>query len=136
MKYNEGVKCSNRINSLSDRVAIKRKVSLRDVFLTAIAMALLMLQMLAVPTKMHAAVVTGGYMEHQNSIEGMDALNNSNIWAVGTCGQIQYYNGVTWTQQTTPTSRTLMDVAVLDANNVWAVGKGGTILFFNGTTWS
>jgi photosystem II stability/assembly factor-like uncharacterized protein len=73
---------------------------------------------------------------------GVYALDASHVWAVGmrpTGGQgtIVFYNGTSWTQQTSGVNRHLYDVAAVDASTVWAVGAGGTIrkTTNGGTNW-
>ncbi|MGD6935126.1 MAG: hypothetical protein ACQCN5_13070 [Candidatus Bathyarchaeia archaeon] len=62
--------------------------------------------------------------------------NGSPAWAVGANGLILNWNGAQWTQQTSPTTKTLRSVAMVhDSNNVWAVGDNGTIIQYNGSNW-
>ncbi len=72
-----------------------------------------------------------------SDLYGVDALDPTHVWAVGTGGAIYFYDGASWTQQGAgATLETLYEVSALDASHVWAVGGHGTVLFFNGSTWS
>jgi photosystem II stability/assembly factor-like uncharacterized protein len=66
---------------------------------------------------------------------GVSAADAANVWAVGENGAILYYDGSTWTDQLSGTTKHLRGVSAFDASHVWAVGDGGTILFYNGTDW-
>ena len=63
-------------------------------------------------------------------------FNANNVWVVGNNGTIVYYNGSTWTTQTSGTTQQLNAVWGTAANSVWVVGNGGVILFWNGSTWT
>lgn len=60
----------------------------------------------------------------------------NSIWAVGTGGEIRFWNGTTWTSQPSGTAANLFGVHGAAANQVWAVGAGGDLVFFNGTSWA
>ena len=62
-------------------------------------------------------------------------FNANNVWVVGNNGTIVYYNGSTWTTQTSGTTQQLNAVWGTAANSVWVVGSGGVILFWDGSTW-
>jgi len=95
----------------------------------------------------------------QNLFIGVDALNTSNVWAVGRADHSPQqpfvrplaarWNGSTWTVVSTPTlAGQFSGVDGSATNNVWAVGArevdlgGGTFTFgplterYNGTSWS
>lgn len=77
--------------------------------------------------------------QNLNAIHVIDTAGNGlgNIgFAVGNNGQILRYNGTSWTQATSPTTRNLLGVSVVSSSEAWAVGTNGTILQWNGTTWS
>ena len=69
-------------------------------------------------------------------LRGIYVADANNVWVVGDSGTILYYNGSTWTAQTSGTSSNLNAVWGSSANSVWAVGASGTILFWDGTTWA
>ncbi|MGD6850533.1 MAG: hypothetical protein ACQCN6_00560 [Candidatus Bathyarchaeia archaeon] len=69
---------------------------------------------------------------------GSNDLTQLNAWAVGDGGTIVFWDGMSWTTVTSPTSANLYSVAFSDVNNGWAVGGSGdtgVILYYNGT-WS
>ena len=73
---------------------------------------------------------------HHQYLYGVSALDATHVWAVGEYGTILFFNGTSWSPQTSGTTANLVSVSALDATHVWAVGASGTILFFNGTFWS
>jgi len=75
---------------------------------------------------------TPGLIEYKK----MDFLDNAHGWAAGQGQFVGYWNGSTWTNQTTPGSGyTLYDVDAVDSNHVWVVGHT-IILFWDGLNWS
>lgn len=71
-----------------------------------------------------------------NQLNGVDALDASHVWAVGSPGTIRFFNGSSWTGQDSGTSQPLYDVSAAATNRVWAVGYQGTIRYYNGSSWS
>ncbi len=68
------------------------------------------------------------------SLKGVHFVNATNGWAVGrvvngaTTRQVYYYNGTSWSGQSTPclpTTATMNSVYFLDASNGWIVGTSG-----------
>jgi photosystem II stability/assembly factor-like uncharacterized protein len=62
----------------------------------------------------------------------------SHGWAVGQYGTILYWNGKSWSPQTSGTSRELRCVSGTDPSHVWAAGGDGAfgvVLRFNGSAW-
>ncbi len=76
-----------------------------------------------------------------NNATGSDGTNDLtllNAWAVGDGGTIVFWDGMSWTTVTSPTSANLYSVAFTNPTNGWAVGGSGNtgvILHYNGT-WS
>jgi hypothetical protein len=69
---------------------------------------------------------------------GTNDITLLNAWAVGDGGTIVFWDGMSWTTVTSPTSANLYSVAFTNATNGWAVGGSGNtgvILHYNGT-WS
>ena len=60
------------------------------------------------------------------------------ISVVGASGTILKTTdgGITWSTETSNTTKNLNYQHVLDSTHMWAVGATGTIDFFNGTTWA
>jgi hypothetical protein len=58
----------------------------------------------------------------------------NNIFAVGQRGKILRFNGTTWSEMTSPTTRYLARVHGSSADNVWALGDT-VMLRFNGLEW-
>lgn len=77
-----------------------------------------------------AARVASG--QNLNDIWGIAA---NDIFAVGTFGAIQRWNGATWAPMTSGTSETLHGVWGTSGSNMYAVGANGTILRWNGSNW-
>ncbi|MFQ5659809.1 MAG: DUF6701 domain-containing protein [Gammaproteobacteria bacterium] len=71
-----------------------------------------------------------------NEFKGISGSSDSNVIAVGKRGDIQQFNGTAWSAMTSPTTRNLEDVEVVDGTTAFAVGKRGTILQLNGSTWT
>jgi hypothetical protein len=46
------------------------------------------------------------------------------------------YNGTSWTDQESNTTKDLSKVFAYDATHVWAVGKAGLVVFYDGSSWS
>ncbi len=85
------------------------------------------------------------YEQEDISIKSIYALDENNVWAVGTSGVILFFDGSSWNKQREPlkdvsSSTTNIDnlqsVYAFDKTHVWAVGDNGTILFFNGSSWN
>ena len=77
------------------------------------------------------------------ALNGVFALDTTHVWAVGNAAtgnklSIWFWNGSSWTNQTSgiSSSSNLMGVWAADSTHAWAVGTNGTIYFFNGTTWA
>ncbi len=58
------------------------------------------------------------------SIDFVPGSNGSQAWAVGTFGDLRYWNGSTWTDVTSPVGADLLSVSMLSASEGWAVGGG------------
>ncbi len=67
---------------------------------------------------------------------GIAALDDQHIWAVGAGGKILFFDGTSWTNQVSGVTADLNDVYFIDASNGYAVGNSGTVLYFDGTSWS
>jgi hypothetical protein len=63
------------------------------------------------------------------------AADASNVFAVGTGGTIQRWNGASWTAHTPPTTADLIGVWGRAANDVYAWG-GTALLHYDGTSWT
>ncbi|MDZ7693272.1 MAG: hypothetical protein U5K69_19500 [Balneolaceae bacterium] len=59
--------------------------------------------------------------------ESVWGSSTNNVMAVGSKGGIMHFNGTSWTQMESTTSRTLKDVWGTSADNVYALGSGGTM---------
>ena len=57
------------------------------------------------------------------------------MWAVGEGGTILYYDGVTWTSQTSGTTEDLLGLWGTSASDIWAVGRRETVLRYDGSIW-
>ncbi len=52
----------------------------------------------------------------------------NDIWAVGTGGVIVHYDGTAWSQVTSPTTKTLRNIAGIPGGGIMAVGDSGVVL--------
>jgi MSHA biogenesis protein MshQ len=66
---------------------------------------------------------------------GISGSSDSNVIGVGDNGIIYRNNGSGWAAMTSPTSRDLNDVEVVNATTAFAVGDNGTILQLVGANW-
>tara|TARA_R110000868_G_scaffold290766_4_gene550930 strand:- start:1237 stop:2484 length:1248 start_codon:yes stop_codon:yes gene_type:complete len=77
-----------------------------------------------------------------DDLYSVSILSSTEAWAVGEGGRILRWNGSTWSTVSSPTSRQLNDVKMVDtngngsANYGWASGDNGTIIYYNGSSWS
>lgn len=62
-------------------------------------------------------------------------IDEGHAWIVGAGGKVVYFDGTTYTEQTSSTTKDLAGVFFLDASNGWAVGKTGAVIYYNGTEW-
>jgi len=67
---------------------------------------------------------------------GVDAVDDTHVWAVGDGGLIRFYNGSTWTTQTSGTTVQLRSISMINATNGFACGLNGTVLHWDGATWT
>ena len=82
----------------------------------------------------------GGRWQNQlpqsNNLGGVWGSSSSDVFAVGDYGTILHYNGSTWVNMSSGTSKLLYSVWGTSSSDVFAVGYDGTILHYNGSTWS
>jgi hypothetical protein len=69
-------------------------------------------------------------------LTSISGTSDTDIWAVGFDGTIVHYDGVAWTQITSPTTQHLSDVWAAAPNDAWAVGTNSTLLRWDGTQWT
>jgi len=67
---------------------------------------------------------------------GVYALDATHVWVVGINGEIWFYNGFSWTEQTSGISSYLLSVTAFNTTHQWAVSNYGNILFGDGSTWT
>jgi hypothetical protein len=60
-------------------------------------------------------------------ILGMFGASASDIWAVGSYGDAQHWDGSTWEEHSTPTDAMLVDVYVCPSGEAWTVGWDATL---------
>ncbi len=70
-------------------------------------------------------------------VAGAFYLDATHAWTTGT-GSISFFDGSTWSRQTTPVTTTLEQVAFTSTTRGWAVGQSGVILTTSngGTNWT
>lgn len=69
-------------------------------------------------------------------LRSVSALDPAHAWVVGAAGNIRFWDGSAWHDQSVGGTEDLNSVFALDAGHVWAAGQSGKVLFFNGTDWS
>lgn len=62
------------------------------------------------------------------------AVSPSDVWAVGTSGSANHYDGTKWTSVPTPVTDTFWGVGGSGGKDVWAVGMNGAIARWDGTS--
>lgn len=62
-------------------------------------------------------------------------LDDGHVWATGTDGGVEYYNGGEWVSQQS-SARFLNDITASDPDNVWATDYSGNIYRSNGSAWA
>jgi hypothetical protein len=71
---------------------------------------------------------------------GSFVLDATDAWVAGAStgppGSIEYWNGTTWSYQSTGTTNMSWAAWGCDASDVWAVGANGNIVKWNGSAWS
>ncbi|MBU1671097.1 MAG: hypothetical protein KKF41_04340 [Actinobacteria bacterium] len=73
--------------------------------------------------------------EHTYGLLDVFALDQENVWAVGTRGMILRWDGGRFVPQESGTAVDLHGVSAASPRDVWAVGDGGTVLHCDGTAW-
>lgn len=128
-------------------IEIQRSKTLVDRLLLA-GVALLMALALVLPmlsTKQaHAAVDTwtqhpGANKWGTNSVFGVAAIADNDVWTVGEAGNVWHYDGVSWTQHSGSGrwgTQTLIGISAVATNDVWLNGGGGHVWHYNGSTWT
>jgi photosystem II stability/assembly factor-like uncharacterized protein len=66
----------------------------------------------------------------------VDMVSSSDAWAVGDSGLIIRWDGTTWQNVTSPTTKHLFSVNMVNETDGWAVGSDGCILRWDGASWS
>ena len=73
------------------------------------------------------------------TLHSIAVIDSTHAWAVGSGGNILFYNGSSWSLQAT-LGGYLNKVYALDSSHVWAVGDNaadqGALFFFDGSAWS
>jgi hypothetical protein len=69
------------------------------------------------------------------SLESIDGLDESNMYAVGLKGEIWHFDGRTWTPVDSPTNVHLFEVHCVNAELVYACGKDGVVVRGSGSRW-
>jgi hypothetical protein len=60
------------------------------------------------------------------------------IYAIGACGEIISYNGVSWSEMVKgySSNKSLFDIYGFAWNNVLSVGMNGRVIHYDGSTWN
>ncbi len=113
---------------------MKRSVRMKTrAFVVACIACLVLLTMADVSGGADWAAMPSGTTQHLTAIWGSSA---SDVFAVGTQGTIQHFDGLTWSSMASGTTADLWAIWGSSANDVFAIGNGGTILHFDGSMWS
>jgi hypothetical protein len=73
---------------------------------------------------------------YHQSLTGLWGSASNNVFAVGTGGTILHYDGESWTNQPSGSTRHLTGVWGSSADNVFVVGGRDTVLQYDGSSWS
>ena len=68
--------------------------------------------------------------------EAASGVAKDALWVAGDSGTILFWDGKSWTPQTTNTSENLEAIWMADRKFGVAVGRSGTVLFWDGNAWS
>jgi hypothetical protein len=71
-----------------------------------------------------------------NTIWGMGATGDSDIWAVAVGGSIYHYDMHTWSKVPSPATDSLAAVWAHTPKDAWAVGSSSNILHWDGSAWT
>ena len=66
-----------------------------------------------------------------NLLLGVWGRSATDIWAVGEAGTIVHWDGTSWVEAQSPTTRRLNQIWGAGARDIWAVGDVGTVLWAN-----
>jgi hypothetical protein len=69
-------------------------------------------------------------------LNAIQMLSPMDGFAVGEMGTILRWNGHTWSNFTSPTTKDLYSLDFLSTTDGWAVGAQGTMLHWDGTSWN
>ena len=69
-------------------------------------------------------------------LDGIFAVADNNIWAVGSGSTLAHFDGSNWTLSTLSAASWLAGVWASSATDVWTVGNFGAIGHYDGTVWS
>jgi hypothetical protein len=67
--------------------------------------------------------------------QAIHGTGESNVFSVGTAGQLWHFDGKKWTQKELPTNRNLAAVKCADDGTVFIAGHGGILLRGSGDVW-
>lgn len=88
------------------------------------------------PTELAASATTVGLSVMLN---GVSAVSNGDVWAVGNSARVARWNGSSWSSQTV-SSANYNAIHCLASNSCWAVGSAisgrAGIIGYNGASWS
>lgn len=74
------------------------------------------------------------YATHQMGCRAISMASANDGWLLGRTGNLFHFDGIAWTEVSSPTTDTLRDIDMIDASNGWAVG-GSTALRYDGLAW-
>lgn len=69
-------------------------------------------------------------------LDGIFALADNNVWAVGSGSTLAHFDGSQWTLSLLPVGTWLASVWASSATDVWTVGNFGAIGRYDGTKWT
>src|SRR5262249_3179661 len=78
----------------------------------------------------------GNPMPHGNGVRARWGQPQAGLWVVGTLGIIAHWDGSSWRNTPSGTTKTLNHVWGTGPNDIWAVGDAGALLHWNGTSWT
>jgi hypothetical protein len=70
------------------------------------------------------------------SYEAVWGSSKNDVFAVGSSGRIQHFDGIRWSSMSSPTTQKLNGVWGAGPARVFAVGAAGVVLYYDGLTWT
>ncbi len=84
--------------------------------------------------KLLAYATDNGFLDASAKYEAVWSIASNDVWAVGTEGLVEHWDGTAWQTVATGVTTRLWDVWASGPNDVWIVGDNATALRWNGSS--